>query len=171
MIDNAEDRIGICTLLWSFGGPSKEIVTIFKRKLAENPDLKFQIIMDYNRSLRWQPNACMTPFDLFNDLKKEFPRDNMDVGLFQVPIKRETYGKDILEGFREIAGVQHCKTTVIDNDVMITSSNHGTTYYRNRKDRWWIVRDCKPLADYYTDFNNMMLENAYTVDEEHNLRL
>jgi hypothetical protein len=43
-----------------------------------------------------------------------------------MPIKRDTFGtEDISGGMRELLGVQHCKTIISDNDVIISSTNHG----------------------------------------------
>jgi hypothetical protein len=76
-----------------------------------------------------------------------------------------------MEGLRELRGVQHCKTMIRDNDVFLSSTNHGGAYYRHRADRYWMVRDAKPLADYLWEFGEMMLDNSFICDHNQNLVL
>lgn len=60
-------------------------------------------------------------------------------------------------GVRELFGVHHWKAMVSDNDVMIFSGAQTREYCFNRQDRSWIIRDCKPFADYIWD----LIEASY----------
>jgi hypothetical protein len=52
--------------------------------------------------------------------------DNIDLGLFKCPIKRQPlrrFEDNNKNGFREVACVHHYKAIVSDNDVLLTCGN------------------------------------------------
>lgn len=68
--------------------------------------------------------------------------------MFQHPDVGFFHGGSIKGGLREIFGVHHIKAAVFDNNVILTGANFNDTYYTNRTDRFWIINDCQPFADY-----------------------
>ena len=56
--------------------------------------------------------------------------------------------------FSEISGVLHSKLLIFDNHTMITGANLSHNYFTNRQDRYYIVQECEPFADYCEDYIN-----------------
>lgn len=52
---------------------------------------------------------------------------------------------------KEIFGVHHMKAHVFDHTVMITGANLSEDYFTDRQDRYYIIEDCEPLANYFED--------------------
>ena len=77
--------------------------------------------------------------------------------MFQHPDVGKFKGSSINKGYREIFGVHHIKAAVFDDDVILTGANLNDTYYINRTDRWWIIKNCQPLADYIADLLAMSI--------------
>lgn len=93
----------------------------------------------------------------------------MQLGLFKMPLKRQPVRRyqDIdYIGLREVPGVHHYKALVSDNDVVILGGNQGLDYYRFRQDRAWVIRDCKPFADYMWDVIECTYNHSVQVTPE-----
>lgn len=88
-------------------------------------------------------------------VKQRIPNsENLKLGLFKYPVPRKAYPQEEYPdryGARELFGVHHWKCMISDNDVMIFGGGHHCEYLMNRLDRSWIIRDCKPFADYLWD--------------------
>ena len=57
----------------------------------------------------------------------------------------------IPDKYNETIGLQHCKLYVFDNSVMISGANLSTDYFTNRQDRYIVIEDCEPLANFCED--------------------
>jgi len=95
--------------------------------------------------------------------------NNIELGLFKCPVNRQSlrrYEDNNTNGSREIACVHHYKAIVSDNNVLLTCGNQGQIYYTKKQDRAWLIRDCKPLADYFYDLISCTYDHAYTMTKE-----
>ena len=54
--------------------------------------------------------------------------------------------------WNETIGLQHCKIYIFDDSVIISGANLSSDYFTNRQDRYVLIQDCKPLADFYEKF-------------------
>jgi hypothetical protein len=78
--------------------------------------------------------------------------------------------------FGEITGVLHSKLLVFDNHTILTGANLSHSYFTNRQDRYFVIQDCEPFADYCEDYIKscnyivyylLIVSNvAYTTDNE-----
>jgi len=68
--------------------------------------------------------------------------------LFQHPDVGFWQGSSSRGAMREIFGVHHIKAAVFDNNVILTGANMNDSYYTNRTDRYWIIKNCEPFADH-----------------------
>lgn len=71
--------------------------------------------------------------------------------MFQHPDVGMLQGAYVSKAYREIFGVHHIKAAVFDNHVVLTGANLNQTYFTNRTDRFWVIKNCEPLADYIAD--------------------
>jgi CDP-diacylglycerol--glycerol-3-phosphate 3-phosphatidyltransferase len=72
--------------------------------------------------------------------------------------------KSLFTSMREIAGVHHPKWFVSDNDLMISGASQGSDLFLDRKDRYWVIRDCKELCDYAMDNLQVFFDYSYQVN-------
>jgi CDP-diacylglycerol--glycerol-3-phosphate 3-phosphatidyltransferase len=56
--------------------------------------------------------------------------------------------------FSEIRGVLHSKLLIFDNFTIVTGANLSHNYFTTRQDRYYIIQDCEPFADYCEDYLN-----------------
>ena len=75
-------------------------------------------------------------------------RENLKISMFQHPDVGLFKGAEFNGAYREIFGVHHIKAAVFDNNVILTGANLNDSYYTNRTDRYWIIKDCEPFANY-----------------------
>ena len=43
---------------------------------------------------------------------------------------------------------------ISDNYTILTGANLSHSYFTNRQDRYFIIQDCEPFADYCEDYIN-----------------
>ena len=58
----------------------------------------------------------------------------------------------LVPSFREVLGVHHAKFAVFDDSVVLTGANLEEQYFLSRRDRYWIINNCRELADYLEDY-------------------
>jgi CDP-diacylglycerol--glycerol-3-phosphate 3-phosphatidyltransferase len=47
---------------------------------------------------------------------------------------------------------------VFDNNVLITGANLSEDYFTDRQDRYMVIQDCEPLADWFDDLLAMLTD-------------
>jgi hypothetical protein len=130
------------------------------------PQLQARFVFDYNRGQRRKKENAIHQL-----AKKQYEQGGADknfkIGFFKCPINRNPLRRveDMNSiGIREINAVHHYKTIVSDNDVVILAGNQGTEYFTYRQDRAWIIRNCKPLADYMWDLLGCTIDFSHTLE-------
>ena len=48
----------------------------------------------------------------------------------------------------EVVGVSHLKCYMFDDDIIISGANISDTYFSNRQDRYFLVRNARLLANH-----------------------
>jgi hypothetical protein len=145
----------------------------FAEKCKANPEIKMLFVGDYNRNIRaavksklYDGGERRLPAKIFQDLKPEIP--NWDIGLWRYPVNLEQYDfpNEHTTSMRELAEVHHPKWFVSDNDILISGASQGDDLFYNRKDRYWLIRDCKELCDYAMENMQVFYDNSYQVNSE-----
>ena len=72
---------------------------------------------------------------------------------------------------REIFGVHHLKAAVFDNSVIITGANLSEDYFTDRQDRAYIISNCTPLANYFSDLISILIDVSFNVDDNGFLKM
>ena len=72
---------------------------------------------------------------------------------------------------REIFGVHHLKAAVFDNSVIITGANLSEDYFTDRQDRAYIISNCAPLANYFSDLISILTDVSFNVDDNGFLKM
>ena len=145
-IMKAQHRIFIATLY--VGKEERELAMFLTKALARRPQLQLTILMDAMRATRESPQSASSA-SLLSHLASMFP-DQVDLRLYATPvlspnsIASRIIGKRLNEGF----GLQHMKVYGFDDDVIITGANLSRDYFTRRMDRYLLIREHKPLANY-----------------------
>ena len=145
-IMKAQHRIFISTLY--IGKEERELAMDLAKALARRPQLQLTILMDAMRATRESPKSASSA-SLLSHLASMFP-DQVDLRLYATPVLRPNsiasriIGKRFNEGF----GLQHMKVYGFDDDVLITGANLSRDYFTCRMDRYLLIREHKPLANY-----------------------
>ena len=145
-IMKAQHRIFIATLY--VGKEERELAMFLTKALARRPQLQLTILMDEMRATRESPQSASSA-SLLSHLASMFP-DQVDLRLYATPVLRPNsiasriIGKRFNEGF----GLQHMKVYGFDDDVIITGANLSRDYFTRRMDRYLLIREHKPLANY-----------------------
>jgi hypothetical protein len=150
--------MGMSTLFFFNNEPSSDIMQKFADKCKKDPSIKMLFVGDFNRNTRpggknqqFKGIWTNSPGKIFLDNKPELP--NWDVGFWRYPLPMEhmQHKKQLYSNIREIAGVHHPKWFVSDNDLLISGASQGHDLFLTRRDRYWVIRDCKELCDYAMD--------------------
>ena len=124
-------------------------------------------VLDYNRLLR-RVRGNNERYEATAAVKQNLSdSDRLKLGLFKYPVPRKAYPAEEYadtSGIRELFGVHHWKCLVSDNDVMLFCGGHQTEYLINRLDRSWIIRDCKPFADYLWEMLQVTYDFSPRID-------
>jgi phosphatidylserine/phosphatidylglycerophosphate/cardiolipin synthase-like enzyme len=169
MATSGKERIGLSSMFY-LRAERSFFDDAIHRNLAENRAMQIRMVFDYNRSQRGALNANLLDLGLrpghlkssqsvYNGLSQ-----NIQIGLFKCPIRRKPLRRveDLpLSGAREIFGVQHFKIMVSDNNVVLLGGNQKMSFYKSKQDRAWIIRDCKPFADYCWDVLAATYDHSY----------
>ncbi|KAL4399138.1 CDP-diacylglycerol--glycerol-3-phosphate 3-phosphatidyltransferase [Malassezia pachydermatis] len=142
----AKTRIFLSTLY--MGKEERELALYLCRALSKNPALQLTLLMDAMRSTRESPKGPSSA-SLLSHLATMFP-DQVDIRLYATPVLRPNGFKARMIGrrFNEGFGLQHMKIYGFDDDVIITGANLSRDYFTRRKDRYILIRNHAPLADY-----------------------
>ena len=64
---------------------------------------------------------------------------------------------------KEVQGTHHIKYYIFDNDVILTGANLSESYFTERQDRWYVIKNCKELADYLEGLTEVLINNGFEV--------
>ncbi|XP_065315522.1 CDP-diacylglycerol--glycerol-3-phosphate 3-phosphatidyltransferase, mitochondrial-like [Gordionus sp. m RMFG-2023] len=100
-------------------------------------------------------NLTITSRDMLLPLIKRYP-EIASVYLYQSP-KFTFFKKIFLSGsFREIAGLNHVKAYIFDDDILISGANLSESYFTDRQDRYILIRNCKDICDHLEIFIRLL---------------
>ncbi|WFD28447.1 CDP-diacylglycerol--glycerol-3-phosphate 1-phosphatidyltransferase [Malassezia nana] len=160
-ITQAKRRIFLATLY--VGKEEKELAYFLCKALARNRELQLTLLMDAMRATRESPKSISSA-SLLSHLASMFP-DQVDIRLYATPVLRPGSFKARLLGkrFNEGFGLQHMKIYGFDNDVIISGANLSRDYFTRRKDRYVMIHQHAPLADYLHSLILLVSRFSYAV--------
>ena len=129
-------------------------------KLERNDDLRVRMLVDFHRGQRENiksPIREMSSYEYLHNVAVANANADIQVGFLNCsrtdhgPLQKLLYR--ISGQFREACGVHHAKFAVFDDSVILTGANFESQYFLDRKDRYWIINNCKELADYLENYS------------------
>ncbi|CAI2359828.1 unnamed protein product [Moneuplotes crassus] len=156
-------RINMSALYLGTGTKELFFLERISRRLEENPEIKFNMILDYSRGRRIDKEGKSSENMLLSLLKANFSHKFLRAALFKQPSWMPRADTGPIRMLSEVLGVHHMKAHVFDNNVLITGANLSEDYFTNRQDRCYIIRQSPRVADYFDDLLNALSNCSYHI--------
>jgi len=168
-VSKAQRSITLASLYLGTGAEAIELVELVRRACAERPQLQVHFLVDCMRGHRLTLEGTSSVL-LLRSLLTEFP-DQVRVSLFHTPALRGIWKWILPDRWNEIAGVQHMKAYIFDDDVIISGANLSKSYFTDRTDRYMLLRDSAPVASYYARLIDTVASFSYALAADGELRM
>lgn len=143
---SAKHRIALASLYLGTGPLEAELVEALHDRLSERgKELQVNILLDANRGSRGAKNSRTMLLPLLRS------HPHCQVSLYHTPALRGLLRYMLPPRYNELVGLQHMKLYLFDNFVIISGANLSHDYFTNRQDRYIVISDCEPLANFYFD--------------------
>ncbi|XP_054288927.1 CDP-diacylglycerol--glycerol-3-phosphate 3-phosphatidyltransferase, mitochondrial-like [Macrosteles quadrilineatus] len=160
---NAKHRITLAALYIGMNSMEKKLVEVLDDRLRERgSNLQLTVLLDAVRDSR----DCSARIMLLPLLRKH---SHCQVSLFQTPDLHWFWSKICPPKVNELIGIQHIKLYVFDDNVLITGANLTKEYFSNRQDRYVLVTDCQPIADFCCGLVDKICSVSLQLTEENTI--
>jgi CDP-diacylglycerol---glycerol-3-phosphate 3-phosphatidyltransferase len=139
-------------------------------QIESNPSLKVNFLMDYMRGTRIGRDGDST-YNMLKGLKVKHYQRDLRCGFWHNPDTGFVKGKGSNGPLREVFGVHHIKAYVFDSNVVITGANLSEDYFTDRQDRYMVIQDCAPLANYVDDLISVLTDVSFNIDDNGDLKM
>lgn len=146
---NANRRISIASLYIGTGNLEKKLLQGTKENVMMNKNLKFDVLLDYQRGTRGEVNSVTLLQDFING------PEQCKISLYQTPRLQGSWSKALPSRYNEIVGLQHMKLYIADNSVLLSGANCSNDYFGQRQDRYIEIEDAD-LANFYKELIGMI---------------
>jgi CDP-diacylglycerol---glycerol-3-phosphate 3-phosphatidyltransferase len=116
-------------------------------QVASQPGLEVTACFDYARGLRGVSGGRNTIEMLEAVLDSSTRKNQVQLGLFQVPQHHGLLARRLPPRWAEGIGVQHIKLYVFDDTVVLSGANLSSDYFTHRQDRCVVVAGVPEFAD------------------------
>lgn len=145
MFTNAANRIGIASLYFGSDQLESQLVTDIRENIVKNSQLKVNILIDFTRGTRGEGRKISSK-QMLQQLLVD--NKNTSLSLYHTPKLRGLKKRVMPDRWNELIGLQHMKIYVADHMVIISGANLSNDYFKNRQDRYILIKD-KNLSDFY----------------------
>lgn len=140
----ATSRVSLAALYLGSGSREQQVVAALQTACRRSPRLKVRVVLDGARARRREFGA--TSLDVLAPLVSEFPARVLVATRDALPTRGAWWCRivdrlPVLGVIAEILGVFHVKTVACDDRVVLTGANLSATYFSDRVDRYFVVRD------------------------------
>jgi len=170
LANNAEQRISMSALYLGTGKLERYLVDKLNKKMQVTPDLKMTLLFDYMRGTRIEKTG-ESSHSILKPIKVDNFNKPVRVGFFHMPDTGLLKGKYSASPLREVFGVHHIKAHVFDDNVLITGANLSEDYFTDRQDRFFVIQDCEPLANYFDDLISGLTDCSFNMDDDGELHV
>lgn len=142
---NAVNRIGIASLYIGTDQLESQLVNDIQQNIVKNSQLKVNILIDFTRGTRGEGSKTSSK-QMLQQLLSD--GGNTSLSLYHTPKLRGLKKRMMPDRWNELIGLQHMKIYVADQTVIISGANLSNDYFKNRQDRYIMIKD-KNLSDFY----------------------
>ncbi|KRX07518.1 hypothetical protein PPERSA_11067 [Pseudocohnilembus persalinus] len=168
-IKSAGKRICLSSLYLGTGNLEKFLVAQIDNKIKRSTQLQLQLLFDYGRGTRMNRKNESTQTMVQHLKTTNLINNNIKIGFFRNPDVNPVINLDTDSGLREIFGVHHIKCYLFDDDILISGANLNETYFTERQDRYYYIRNAPQMANYMYEFIGVLLNNSYQIGENGDL--
>lgn len=161
---HAKYRIIMASLYLGIGDLENKLISNIQTNLAQNEQLKVDMLLDFSRGTRGDINSKTTLMSLIRKTK------NFKLSLYHTPALRGLTKKLMPPRWNELIGLQHMKLYLFDETVVISGANLSKDYFTNRQDRYIMIED-KSLADFYANLISKVQEFSLQVKQNEEVEL
>eukprot|EP01133_Synstelium_polycarpum_P000453 gene453-541_t len=152
-IKKATKRITFASLYLGTGKMEKALVDEMIRSCEKSPELKIHILLDGLRGSRESPSDSdpkirVSSATMLLPLLTQFP-DRVTISMYHTPDLNGILKKVLPPRVNETIGVNHIKTYVFDNDLLLSGANLSKDYFTNRQDRYSYISNTESVASYF----------------------
>lgn len=159
---NAVNRIGIASLYIGTDQLESQLVKDIEQNVCNNSQLQVNILIDFTRGTRGEKNQTSSKKLLQQLLNTS---TNTSLSLYHTPKLRGIKKRVMPNRWNELIGLQHMKIYVADHTVIISGANLSNDYFKNRQDRYIMIKD-KNLSDFYFQLIEKVQEFSVQVSSE-----
>ncbi|CAG2057561.1 unnamed protein product [Timema podura] len=164
---SSKRRITLVSLYLGTGTLEEKLVSSIQQNLKEsNGALRVKILLDYTRGSRGSHNSRTMLLPLLDKYQK-----SCQVCLYHTPSLREPLRSLLPQRYNELVGLQHMKLYLFDDSIIISGANLSKDYFTNRQDRYVLIEDCKPLADFYDALVSRVCDFSLQLDKANQVQL
>ncbi|XP_021955385.1 CDP-diacylglycerol--glycerol-3-phosphate 3-phosphatidyltransferase, mitochondrial [Folsomia candida] len=162
----ATRRVSLASLYLGSGPQELELVQALEENGASNKNLKIKVLLDFTRGSRGLAISSRTM--LLPLISKCY---DCQVFLYHTPQLRGLKKRFLPQRWNEIIGLQHMKIYIFDDSIIISGANLSADYFTNRQDRYFMVENCKELADFYDQLIDRVSDFSFQLEKTNSVAL
>ncbi|EFO90784.1 CRE-PGS-1 protein [Caenorhabditis remanei] len=159
LTSKTERRLALSSLYLGEGELEKNLVKKIRERM-EQIDIEVTILLDLLRGTRKssEGESSVTVLKPIADKAKIF--------LYHTPELNGLVKRILPQRADEIIGLQHMKLYIFDDNVLISGANLSDSYFTDRTDRWFLFKNCKPLADFFHEIIMTVGDTSFIVKND-----
>ncbi|KAN0035835.1 hypothetical protein ACTA71_005126 [Dictyostelium dimigraforme] len=168
-VKRSKKRITMASLYLGTGKQEIELVEEMKLAMERNKELKIHILLDGLRGTRIgvDKESSATILDELLNLYS----DRVTISMYHTPDLNGILKKVLPPRINETIGVQHIKTYVFDDDLLLSGANLSKDYFTNRQDRYVLIRSTKSVSNYFNEIVEIIGSLSLHVDKDNKNQL
>ncbi|XP_067005767.2 CDP-diacylglycerol--glycerol-3-phosphate 3-phosphatidyltransferase, mitochondrial isoform X2 [Anabrus simplex] len=164
---SAKKRITLASLYLGTGRLEEKLVSAIHQNLNQaGGRLKVKVLIDYMRGSRGKLNSRRMLLPLL-----KHHHESCQVSLYHTPALRGPLRSLLPARYNELIGLQHMKLYLFDNSLLISGANLSNDYFTNRQDRYLLIEDCEPLADFFDGLVSRVSEFSLQLNAQDQVQL
>jgi len=161
-------RIVLASLYLGTGQKENDLIHRIESSFADKTEIRGCVLLDWCRGTR--VTAGISSASTLAPLLLKF-HNQFKVFMYHTPHLRGLFKRLMPPRWNETIGLQHCKIYIFDDSVIISGANLSSDYFTNRQDRYVLIEDCKPLADFYEKFVGKISQFSLNMNENQSFQV
>ncbi|KAM9964537.1 hypothetical protein ACTFIW_004306 [Dictyostelium discoideum] len=168
-VKRSKKRITMASLYLGTSKQEIELVKEMKLAMERNKELKIHILLDGLRGTRigLDKESSAT---ILGELLSLYS-DRVTISMYHTPDLNGILKKVLPPRINETIGVQHIKTYIFDDDLLLSGANLSKDYFTNRQDRYVLIRSSSTVSNYFNEIVEIIGSLSLHVDKDNRNQL
>ncbi|KAM9946225.1 hypothetical protein ACTFIT_004527 [Dictyostelium discoideum] len=168
-VKRSKKRITMASLYLGTSKQEIELVKEMKLAMERNKELKIHILLDGLRGTRigLDKESSAT---ILGELLSLYS-DRVTISMYHTPDLNGILKKVLPPRINETIGVQHIKTYIFDDDLLLSGANLSKDYFTNRQDRYVLIRSTSTVSNYFNEIVEIIGSLSLHVDKDNRNQL